>query len=204
MHIRAWEQKYRRAPNHQHFDAHTRKRLDEFASLLPTGARILDAGCGDGRKAAYLAGHGFKVVGVDPSPTAIAHAEKLSKLEFRLGSVTKLPFHSRTFDAILAFAVYHCLSAAERKRFAKEARRVLKDRGVLYLLTLSSRDGTVNRTTTAENRTYRQSSGITLHLSTEAELRADFKDFRSLRLMHTQRELRGRNNAIFVAVLRKR
>lgn len=43
-------------------------------ALAPRGASILDAGCGPGRHAGYLADQGHDVVGVDLDPTLIAAA----------------------------------------------------------------------------------------------------------------------------------
>lgn len=50
-------------------------------SLMPadlTGARVLDAGCGTGALAIALAARGATVVGIDLSPTLIAHAADLA------------------------------------------------------------------------------------------------------------------------------
>lgn len=45
-------------------------------AMAPRGARILDAGCGPGRLAGYLAAAGHHVVGVDVDPVLIAAAEQ--------------------------------------------------------------------------------------------------------------------------------
>lgn len=44
-------------------------------AMVPRGARVLDAGCGPGRHAAYLHGVGHHVVGVDADADLIAAAE---------------------------------------------------------------------------------------------------------------------------------
>ncbi|SBT39308.1 class I SAM-dependent methyltransferase [Micromonospora auratinigra] len=44
-------------------------------TLVPPGARILDAGCGTGRVGAALAARGHTVVGVDADPVLVAAAE---------------------------------------------------------------------------------------------------------------------------------
>jgi 2-polyprenyl-3-methyl-5-hydroxy-6-metoxy-1,4-benzoquinol methylase len=46
-------------------------------TALPIGT-ALDAGCGNGADAIWLAGHGWEVTAVDVSPTAIQHAEELA------------------------------------------------------------------------------------------------------------------------------
>lgn len=45
-------------------------------AMLPRGARVLDAGCGAGRLAGYLAACRHDVVGVDVDPALIAAAER--------------------------------------------------------------------------------------------------------------------------------
>ena len=45
-------------------------------AMLPRGARVLDAGCGQGRIGGFLAGVGHDVVGVDGDPVLVAEAEK--------------------------------------------------------------------------------------------------------------------------------
>ena len=47
--------------------------IDRFAGLLDADATVLDLGCGSGQPiAAYLAGRGYPVTGVDSSPEMIA------------------------------------------------------------------------------------------------------------------------------------
>jgi len=47
------------------------EHLDPVLEALPSGARILDAGCGAGRLAAELARRGFQLTLVDSAPTAL-------------------------------------------------------------------------------------------------------------------------------------
>jgi SAM-dependent methyltransferase len=47
---------------------------DRCATLVPPGARVLDAGCGTGRVAIELARRGYAVVGVDLDPGMLAEA----------------------------------------------------------------------------------------------------------------------------------
>ncbi|HVU74067.1 MAG TPA: class I SAM-dependent methyltransferase [Mycobacteriales bacterium] len=48
------------------------------ASLVPAGARVLDAGCGTGRVAIRLAELGYCCVGVDSDPSMLAEARRSS------------------------------------------------------------------------------------------------------------------------------
>lgn len=58
------------------------------AGIAPTGASILDAGCGTGRVAIELARRGFAVVGADLDPGMLAGARaKAPELEWRLADL---------------------------------------------------------------------------------------------------------------------
>lgn len=46
--------------------------IQRFAHLLPAPAQVLDMACGSGRHAAYLAGLGHHVTGIDRNPQALA------------------------------------------------------------------------------------------------------------------------------------
>jgi 2-polyprenyl-3-methyl-5-hydroxy-6-metoxy-1,4-benzoquinol methylase len=46
-----------------------------FARFAPPGAQVLDVGCGFGTNALQLAALGYRVLGIDVSPTAIEQAE---------------------------------------------------------------------------------------------------------------------------------
>jgi len=65
--------------------------LVETAQELPPG-RALDLACGNGRNAAWLAEHGWKVTAVDRSPVAIpavdTHVADLEKHEFPIGEAS--------------------------------------------------------------------------------------------------------------------
>src|SRR5450755_1112116 len=47
--------------------------IERFLSFLPQGATVLDLGCGGGSPVAlHMVGQGFRVAGVDSSPTLIS------------------------------------------------------------------------------------------------------------------------------------
>jgi 2-polyprenyl-3-methyl-5-hydroxy-6-metoxy-1,4-benzoquinol methylase len=56
-------------------DSYERFHRDQFLSLLPAPGRLtVDIGCGEGRLARDLKARGHHMVGIDGSPTLIAHA----------------------------------------------------------------------------------------------------------------------------------
>lgn len=88
-------------------------RLEEIAvrqmldGLSP--GTTLDAGCGVGRHAAYLAARGHTVVGIDVSGEMIRRAATaVPEGEFSVGSIERLPYADGAFDAALcALALSH-------------------------------------------------------------------------------------------------
>jgi SAM-dependent methyltransferase len=70
---------------------------------LPGFKRVLDACCGRGRHARELARRGYRVLGIDLDPAAIAEAERLeSDAEFRQLDVRELASLDRGFDAVFS------------------------------------------------------------------------------------------------------
>lgn len=77
----AWEERYgARAEHHAHhgiWSGEPNAQLVAQAADLPPG-RALDAGCGEGADAVWLAGRGWDVTAVDFSRTALARAQARS------------------------------------------------------------------------------------------------------------------------------
>ena len=91
----------------------------------------LDAACGTGRFAEYLARRGHRVIGVDSSPDMLARARRrVPDGEFRLGDLDRLPLPDDSADVIVcALALVH---APLEPAFAEFA-RVLRPGGDLVI-----------------------------------------------------------------------
>jgi SAM-dependent methyltransferase len=104
--------------------------------------RALDLGCGVGRHALLLAGHGIEVDAIDGSPAGIEFARQQAKarglsLNLRLSPADVLPFPEQTFDFVLSWnVIYHGTLGDVGCRLA-EIWRVLKP-GALYQGTMLS------------------------------------------------------------------
>jgi len=98
---------------------------------VPPG-RALDAACGTGRHAAFLATHGHRVAGVDTSPDMLAHARRrVPAATLAVGSLVALPISSAGIDvAVCALALMHLPNL--RPAIAELA-RVLRPGGRLVL-----------------------------------------------------------------------
>ena len=106
-------------------------RLARFLALLPSGAKILELGCGAGAASAEMMARGFDVDPTDGSPEMAAEASR------RLGRpVATLLFHDiqevETYDGIWANA---CLLHVPRPELAPVLARIwraLKPGGYFY------------------------------------------------------------------------
>jgi SAM-dependent methyltransferase len=80
----------------------------EILDGLPVGV-ALDAACGTGRHAAYLAALGHTVIGVDTSPGMLAQARaKLPEAEFHEADLRQLPLADESVDLVLcSIALVH-------------------------------------------------------------------------------------------------
>src|SRR4051812_5345684 len=113
---------------------------------LPSGSRILDVPCGQGRHAHLLAEAGFDVDGLDYSPDLLRIARKRGTgrtLRYTRGDMRKMPARwSGRFDAVLnlftSFGFF--VDPADDARVVREIARVLKPGGC-FIWHGGSRDG---------------------------------------------------------------
>ena len=94
--------------------------------------RALDAACGTGRHAAFLAERGHRVIGVDRSPAMLAHARaRVPEATLAVGSLLALPIPDASVDvAVCALALMHL---PDLRPAVAELARVLRPGGRLVL-----------------------------------------------------------------------
>jgi tellurite methyltransferase len=110
----------------------------EWADTLAPGAFVLDVGCGVGRHVVYLGGRGFRMAGMDLSPTGVqksyeACAERQIAFDGRVADMTTLPWADATFDAVLSTSTVCHHLRADMMKTMDEVRRVLKPGGVFLV-----------------------------------------------------------------------
>ncbi|HZC29832.1 MAG TPA: methyltransferase domain-containing protein [Gaiellaceae bacterium] len=102
--------------------------------LPPAPARVLDVGGGPGAYATWLADRGYDVRLVDAVPLHVEHARERAAGRFAAveGDARALDETDEAYDAVLLLGpLYHLTDRGDRLRALREARRVLKGRGVL-------------------------------------------------------------------------
>lgn len=123
----------------EEFSITREKILDEISFLFDDyvipGDKILDLGCGNGRFFELLEDKDINYIGVDFSEKLIEIAKKkYPKVKFQVADALNLPFPNNYFDKIYSIAVLHHIPSREfRQQFLKEARRILKPKGLLIL-----------------------------------------------------------------------
>jgi SAM-dependent methyltransferase len=106
-------------------------------SLLPPvrGLRVLDAGCGSGQLAAWLAGQGADVTGIDAAPAMVRlAAARVPGGTFAVADLTApLALADGAFDLVVSSLVLHYLR--DWVAPLRELRRVLRPGGALVAST---------------------------------------------------------------------
>jgi len=103
-------------------------RLMELEALGAISGEVLDAGCGPGDNAIYLASKGYAVTGLDSSSTAIERARARAlragaPVRFEVADATKLSCYEGRFNTVVDSALYHCLDHGGRRAYAAALHR---------------------------------------------------------------------------------
>ncbi len=99
---------------------------------LPGARSILEVGCGGGQFTRWLAGEGFRIVGLDRSPTMLgALRGRTPELPALLGDALALPLRDESIDVVLFVTSLEFVS--DPRHALREAARVAR-RGVVLLL----------------------------------------------------------------------
>jgi cyclopropane fatty-acyl-phospholipid synthase-like methyltransferase len=106
---------------------------------------VLDAGCGTGEHALFLANLGHRVVGIDFVPEAIRRAqakaaERDLPVEFLVKDVTRLDGWSERFASVIDWGLFHVLSDDDRLLYVEGLAHVLEPGGRLFLTCFSDEE----------------------------------------------------------------
>jgi len=128
----AWEAEaenwvaWARRPGH---DSYWQFHRDRFLDLLPPpGGLLLDVGCGEGRLPRDLKARGYEVIGIDASPTLIAHATEADPGgDYRVADGAAVPLPDASVAIVTAFMTLHDIDDADGA--VSEIARVLAPAG---------------------------------------------------------------------------
>ncbi len=108
----------------------------EYIAPKVRSKTVLEVAFGEGYGAYLLSRYAKSVVGLEASERAIAKAKKkfhAPNIQFKKQYVPPIPFPENSFDVIVAFQFIEHIK--EPEAFLKEAYRVLKPQGTLYITT---------------------------------------------------------------------
>ncbi len=110
----------------------THPAMKKLKELSKNSVNLLDMGCGEGTRVAYVADKNTNIFGIDISAKAIELARKnYPKYNFLVGDLEKLPFPDVKFDLVYSAFVFEHLEDPEK--VIKEGIRVLKKGGKILI-----------------------------------------------------------------------
>ena len=113
--------------------------LNNFISLLPKNAKILDVGCGSGKDVQYFMDYGFQAVGIDASENMIKEAKKkVADGDFKIMNLLSLDFPKESFDAAWVLDTVSFIDKVDMPKFLSSIYDVLKSNAVIFI---SARQG---------------------------------------------------------------
>src|SRR6267378_3911782 len=104
-----------------------------WSQTLPGGGTVLDLGCGTGVPITQvLIERGFKVYGVDASPTIVAaFRARFPTVPVECAAAEDSDFFGRTFDGVVAWGLFFLLDAEVQRRLIAKVAAVLPSGGRL-------------------------------------------------------------------------
>lgn len=112
---------------------------ERLLRLFPSGARLLDLGCGTGEDALFLAARGRSVVGVDMAPAMVARARAKAgqrgiaseRARFEVGALEHVDALDSGFDG--AYSDFGALNCADLRATGRALARALRPGAALAL-----------------------------------------------------------------------
>ena len=106
---------------------------------------VLDAGCGTGEHALFLASRGHRVIGIDFVEEAIRRArakaaERGLRVEFLVKDATMLGDWGERFATVIDCGLFHVFSDDDRRRYVRGLAKVIEPGGRLYLRCFSDEE----------------------------------------------------------------
>ncbi len=117
----------------------TRDRLEEFATRLPPGGKVLELGCGGGHAIAAFQALGFDVTAVDASVELAKIASERTGIQVRVMDFEMLDYDEE-FDGLWAHASLLHVPTRSRESVLRKVTQCLKLDGYLFASFKESKD----------------------------------------------------------------
>jgi cyclopropane fatty-acyl-phospholipid synthase-like methyltransferase len=146
---------------------------------------VLDAGCGTGDTAIFLAERGCQVTGIDFIEEAIRRgqgkaAERGLQVTFLVKDATTLKDWSERFGTVIDSGLFHVFSDEDRRRYVEGLATVLKPGGKLFLMCFSDEEPGTQGPRRVSKKELHDAFAQGWHIEsvepTRAEVRPDLKD----------------------------
>jgi len=108
----------------------------EFIEHTDFGIKnALDIGCGDGKYLLFLLKKGFRITGLDSSPTAISMAKKVVEQSGHLivADMFDYPYQANTYDLVISHAALHHGLKAQVVSLVEKIQNLLVENGKIFL-----------------------------------------------------------------------
>jgi tellurite methyltransferase len=117
--------------------------LEEYVADF-RGLSVLDAGCGEGKNAAFLSQRGARVRAIDISKAAIKNGQAAFGngigIEWAQGDIRDIELSREYYDVVIAYGLLHCLrSKAEIAKTIRKLQNATAPRGYNMLCALNDR-----------------------------------------------------------------
>ena len=110
----------------------------DFVAPFCKNKMVLDIGCFIGYGEARIFSQAKEIIAIDSDDKALEFARRnrrISNVKFEKVDARGLPFSNETFDIVIAFQLIEHIPPNEVSSFLCEARRVLKEKGLLFIIT---------------------------------------------------------------------
>ena len=103
------------------------REVRNWARTLPSGATVIDLGCGSGLPITkVLVGEGLNVYGIDASPSLVnAFQHNFPEIPIACESVQDSLFFNRLFDGVIAWGLIFLLLPEDQRRLIQRVAKIL-------------------------------------------------------------------------------
>ena len=164
---------------------------------LPSGSRVLELGCGNGKMVRAMVRRRWEVTALDFSSRAATLCRQVFSDPLQGNAMVAdarwSPFREAVFDAVFASHVIGHMPAPDRKWVANEVIRLLRTGGMLFFCEFSTDDFRFGKGLETEEATFRRGNGILTHYFSEQEVADLFSGLTlvSVTLRQWQMRVRG-------------